>query len=134
MEARYGHHDDHNSNNGDDCGALSPEIVEIFPRGLREEGGSVASVVDDEGEEGSLYVGEGLGGGSAVEPSSSLALGKGRGRKDVRVGSKRRERRGRRPRTVARAPSGELWTVVEEREGEEVGLGLGIVVEGVDGR
>lgn len=117
MEARYGHRDEE----------LSPEIVEIFPWRSQQagrvaeeqDGGTFETLIEDwEGE--------------SVSPSPTLL----RGRREVRVGSRRKERRGRRPRTAARAPSDELWTVMEEGEGEEVasGLGLGIVVEGVDGR
>ena len=90
---------------------LSPEIIEISPRRLHQVEGLVSP---DQGEapDSPSEVGE-------ISQPISPPL---RGRKEVRSGSRRRAG-GRRPRAW-RAPSGDLWTVNEEGEVGDAGLGI----------
>ena len=100
MEQRYYHRDFD----------VSPEIIEITPRKFRQVD-DFASEEDDTSES----LSEGVVKSRPVSPPL-------RGRKVFRIGSGRRSGR-RRPRAW-RAPSEDLWTVVEEREGDEMGLGI----------
>ena len=90
---------------------LSPEIIEISPRRIHQVD-MLASSEPDEAPDSPTQFEE-------ISHSISPPL---RGRKEFRVGSGRRAG-GKRPRAW-RAPSGDLWTVDEEGEGEGTGLGI----------
>ena len=99
--------------------ALSPEIIEIRPRGALDDGSpaDTPELTSDSDTDGEL---EEIIGRQPQRSTPSF-----RGRRYIRVGSGTRVAR-RRPRSW-RPPSDDLGTILEEGDREEDEFGLGIL-------